>query len=138
MDSVSLFRACRHNSSARGPADHFMLTGYFPQAGFNPNLTPNNQKPAFGSIISKKLGPRGSVPPYVCLPKLHPSCGSAYLGANAAPFVIDADPNAPDFSVPDVVPLPSLPASRLEDRRRLLARVDRFHQAIATAIHAPA
>ena len=81
MDKVALVRSFRHHNSDHGPADHFMLTGYFPQAGFNPGLTPNNQKPAFGSIISKKLGPRGSVPPYVCLPKLHPSFGSAYLGA---------------------------------------------------------
>jgi uncharacterized protein (DUF1501 family) len=112
-----------------------MLTGYFPQAGFNPGLTPNNQKPAHGAIIARKLGPRGSVPPYVCLPKLHPSCGSAYLGASAAPFVIDADPNAPDFAVPDVVPPPSLPASRLENRKKILAAVDRFHRSVETEVN---
>jgi uncharacterized protein (DUF1501 family) len=138
MDRISLVRSFRHHNSDHGAADHYMLTGYFPQAGFNPSLTPNNQKPAHGAVIARKLGPRGSVPPYVCLPKLHPSFGSAYLGATAAPFVIDADPNAPDFSVPDVVPLPSLPASRLADRKRLLARVDRFHQAVETEINAPA
>ena len=99
-----------------------MLTGYFPQAGFNPNLNPNNQRPAHGAIIARKLGPRGSVPPYVCLPKMHPSAGSAYLGAVAAPFVIDADPNAPDFAVPDIVPPPSLDADRLDARKELLAQ----------------
>jgi hypothetical protein len=135
MDKVSLVRSFRHHNSDHGAADHYMLTGYFPQAGFNPGLTPNNQRPAHGSIIARKLGPRGSVPPYVCLPKLHPSCGSAYLGASAAPFVIDADPNAPDFAVPDVVPLPSLPASRLENRRKILAEVDRFHRSIETEVN---
>src|SRR6202023_421648 len=100
----------------------------FPQAGFNPNLNPNNQRPAHGAIIARKLGPNGSVPPYVCLPKMHPSAGSAYLGAAAAPFVIDADPNAPDFSVPDVVPPPALELARLDSRRELLARVDRFRR----------
>jgi hypothetical protein len=105
-----------------------MLTGYFPQAGFNPGLNPNNQKPAHGSIIARKLGPRGSVPPYVCLPKMHPSAGPAYLGSGAAPFVIDADPNAPNFAVPDIVPPPSLKADRLEARKRLLARIDRFQR----------
>src|SRR5581483_7015908 len=106
-----------------GPADHYMLTGYFPQAGFNPGLKPNNQKPAHGSVIARKLGPRGSVPPYVCLPKLHPSGGPAYLGAAAAPFVIDADPNDPNFAVPDIVPV-----ARLDARRQLLAAVDRFQK----------
>jgi hypothetical protein len=106
-----------------------MLTGYFPQAGFNAGLNPNNQRPAHGSIIARKLGPRGSVPPYICLPKMHPSAGPAYLGSGAAPFVIEADPNAPDFAVPDIVPPPSLDAKRLDARKQLLGHLDRFQQA---------
>lgn len=129
MDKFSLVRSFRHHDSGHGASDHYMLTGYFPQAGFNPNLTPNNQMPAFGSVIARKLGPRGSVPPYVCLPKLHPSCGSAYLGAGSAPFVIDGDPNAPSFAVPDLLPPASIAADRLDHRRELLSRVDRFHKA---------
>src|SRR5262245_35342129 len=132
IDKFSLVRSFRHHNSDHGPADHYMFTGYFPQAGFNPGLNPNNQRPAFGSVISKKLGPRGSVPPYVCLPKMHPSTGSAYLGAGAAPFVIDADPNAPDFAVPDVLPPAAISANRLNDRRAALHMIDRF-QKIAEA-----
>jgi uncharacterized protein (DUF1501 family) len=128
MDKLALIRSFRHHNSDHGAADHYMLTGYFPQAGFNPGLHPNNQKPAHGAIIARKLGPRGSVPPYVCLPKMHPSTGSAYLGAGAAPFVIDADPNAPDFAVPDVVPPVVLAADRLEARQKLLTQVDRFQK----------
>jgi uncharacterized protein (DUF1501 family) len=132
MDRVSLIRSFRHHNSDHGPADHYMLTGYFPLAGFNPNLSPNNQRPSHGSIIAKKLGPRGSVPPYVCLPKVHPSAGSAYLGAAAAPFGIEADPNAPDFSVPDVLPPVSVPADRLDNRKGLLDGLDRFQKAQET------
>jgi uncharacterized protein (DUF1501 family) len=128
MDKFSLIRSFRHHNSDHGPADHYIHTGYFPGAGFNPNLKPNNQRPAHGSIIARKLGPRGSVPPYVCLPKMHPSAGPAYLGAAAAPFVIEADPNAPNFAVPDLVPPPSLAADRLSDRKRLLADIDRFQE----------
>src|SRR5579871_6729280 len=95
MDKLALIRSFRHHNSDHGPADHYMLTGYFPQAGFNPGLSPNNQRPAHGAVVARKLGPRGSVPPYVCLPKMHPSAGAAYLGSGAAPFVIEADPNAP-------------------------------------------
>lgn len=135
MDKVSLVRSFRHHNSDHGPADHYMLTGYFPQAGFNSGLTPNNQKPAHGAIIARKLGPRGSVPPYVTLPKMHPSCGSAYLGSSAAPFVIEGDPNAPDFAVPDIVPPPTLAAARLDDRKKLLAAIDRFHKSAEAAIN---
>jgi uncharacterized protein (DUF1501 family) len=130
MDKFSLIRSFRHHNSDHGPADHYIITGYFPQAGFNPGFTPNNQQPAFGSVISRKLGPRGGVPPYVCLPRLHPSGGPAYLGSTAAPFVIDADPNAPGFSVPDLVPPPALAADRLEARHELLQQVDRFQAAV--------
>jgi hypothetical protein len=129
MDKIALLRSFRHHNSDHGPADHYMLTGYFPQAGFNANLKPNNQRPAHGSIVARKLGPRGPVPAYVCLPKMPPSAGPAYLGSGAAPFVIDADPNAPDFCVPDIVPPPVLDASRLDGRRQLLAQVDRFQEA---------
>src|SRR5207247_2323908 len=44
-DKFSLVRSFRHHNSDHGPADHYILTGYFPQAGFNPTLAPNNQKP---------------------------------------------------------------------------------------------
>jgi hypothetical protein len=136
MDHFSLVRSFRHHNSDHGPADHYMMTGFFPQAGFNPNLNPNNQRPSFGSIIARKLGPRGSVPPYVCLPKVHPSAGSAYLGATSAPFGVDADPNAPNFSVPDIVPPPNVAADRLENRQKILAELDRFqNQAEVKANH---
>jgi hypothetical protein len=127
-DRYSLVRSFRHHNSDHGPADHYILTGYFPQAGFNPNLSPNNQRPCVGSVVSRKLGPRGSVPPYVALPKMHPSGGPAYLGAAHAPFVIDADPSAPNFAVPDLAPPPAIAAERLDDRRKLLETVDRFHR----------
>jgi uncharacterized protein (DUF1501 family) len=128
-DKYSLIRSFRHPDSNHGPADHYMFTGYAPGPGFNPGLTPNNQRPAHGSVIAKKLGPRGPVPAYVCLPKMHPSAGAAYLGAGAAPFVIEADPNAPNFSVPDVLPPASVDASRLDARKELLGQVDRFQAA---------
>lgn len=130
QDKFSLIRAFRHHNSDHGRADHYMLTGYFPGAGFNAGVSPNNQRPAHGSVIARKLGARGGVPPYVCLPRMHPSAGPAYLGSGAAPFVINADPNAPGFAVPDLVPPPTLPAARLEARREILGQVDRYREAV--------
>jgi hypothetical protein len=129
MDKFSLVRSFAHKNSDHGPADHYMLTGYFPGAGFNPNLSPNNLRPAHGAVVARKLGPRGSLPPYVCLPRMHPSGGPAYLGPAAAPFTIDADPNSPSFAVPDLAPPMVLEADRLDRRRELLAKVDRFQKA---------
>ena len=129
MDKFSLIRSFTHENSGHGPADHYMLTGYLPGPGFKGSDTPNNQRPSHGSIVAHKLGSRGSLPPYVCLPTQHPSSGSSYLGANAAPFVINADPSAADFSVPDLAPPMTVPSDRLSARRELLSHVDRYHRA---------
>ncbi|MCH2570604.1 MAG: DUF1501 domain-containing protein [Planctomycetes bacterium] len=128
MDKFSLIRSFTHGNSDHGPADHYMLTGYHPLAGFNAGLTPNNQRPSHGSIIAKKLGPRGSVPPYVCVPDMHPSCGSSYLGANHAPFSVNADPADPGFTVRDIVPPLDLDPRRAKARRALLKDVDQFQK----------
>jgi hypothetical protein len=128
MDKFSLVRSFTHRNAGHGPADHYMFTGYHPAAGFNGGLKPNNQHPSMGSVISHKLGPRGPIPPYVCLPNMHNSGSAAYLGAKAAPFTIEADPSSPGFTVPDLQPPLSVDATRVDDRRELLAKVDRFQK----------
>lgn len=134
----ALLRSLTHPNSDHGGADHYMLTGYAPLPNFNPNLVPNNQRPSHGAIVSKVLGPRGAVPPYVCLPKMHASAGPAYLGSAAAPFVVDADPNAPNFSVPDLVPPVVVDANRLNNRRGLMQQVDRFARSAEVAANTKA
>jgi len=127
-DKFSLIRSFTHPNSNHGQADHYMLTGYHPTPAFNSNMKPNNERPAHGAVISHKLGPKGSVPPYVCLPRMHNSTGPAFLGASAAPFVVDADPNSPGFAVPDLVPPINVDASRLDDRKQLLSQVDKYRK----------
>ena len=133
MDKFSLIRSFGHRNSDHGPADHYMLTGYHPVAGFNASLTPNNQRPSHGAIISRKLGARGSVPPYMCVPDMHPSCGASYLGAAYAPFSINSDPADPGFTVRDIVPPLDLDPRRVNSRRGLLAQVDRFQKGAVQA-----
>ena len=53
-DKFSLIRSFTHNNSGHGQADHYMLTGYHPTAGFNGGLKPNNQRPSHGSIMARK------------------------------------------------------------------------------------
>ena len=132
MDKFSVVRSFGHRNSNHGAADHYLLTAYHPEAGFNGGLKPNNQKPSHGSVMAKMLGPRGSVPPYVCLPKMHNSASSSYLGSTVAPFVVEADPNVPDFSVPDLAPPIGLQAERLANRRELISQVDRFQKSAET------
>jgi uncharacterized protein (DUF1501 family) len=59
---------------------------------------------------------------------MHKSCGPAYLGSTCAPFVVDADPNAPGFRVPDLIPPANVDAKRFTDRRSLVQSIDRFRK----------
>jgi hypothetical protein len=127
-DKFSLVRSFTHNDSSHGHADHYLLTGYHASPAFNPNLKPNNERPSHGAILAKKLGPRGAVPPYVTVLKMHNSSGSSYLGSSAAPFVVEGDPSAPGFTVPDLLPPMTVDSGRLDDRRSLLAHVDRYRK----------
>lgn len=138
MDKFSLVRSFTHTNSSHGFADHYMLTGYHPTPAFNRGLTPNNERPAHGAIISRKLGARGSVPPYVCLPTMHKSAGGAYLGPSSEPFVIASDPNAPDFAVPDLSAPFTVDATRLDARHELLDRLGRFEKAAESRANAEA
>jgi uncharacterized protein (DUF1501 family) len=137
-DRFALVRHFTHGNSNHGLADHYMLTGYDPRPGFNASLQPNNQHPAHGAVMAKELGPRGPVPPYVCLPKMHNAAGPAFLGSSAAPFVVNADPNSPNFEVADLAPPLEVDASRLTARRELLATIDRYRQSAEVRANADA
>jgi uncharacterized protein (DUF1501 family) len=63
---------------------------------------------------------------------MHASAGSSFLGPGAAPFVVNADPNAPNFSVPDLMPPLAIDAQRLQSRTDLREQVDRYRQSAET------
>ena len=119
-DKFSLIRSFNHGNSGHGPADKFMLSGYL-----------QKPMPSFGSVVASEFGRGGgSVPPYVVLPKMHDAAGPDFLGSRAAPFLIAADPSAPAFSVPDLVPPLDIDARRLTDRKGLLGDIDRFQRRV--------
>jgi len=74
----------------------------------------------------------------VCVPDMHPSCGAAYLGASYEPFIVNADPADPGFTVRDIVPPPGLSTQRTDSRRHLLAQVDRFQKGAEKAANTKA
>jgi len=118
-DKFSLIRSFYHNNSGHGAADEYMLTGYL-----------GKKHPSFGSVVAQEYGGGSNVPPYVVYPRMHSAAGPTFLGSSAAPFLIEADPSAPDFSVPDLSPPLDIDASRLGDRAGLLKDVDRFQHVV--------
>ena len=126
QDKFSIVRSMSHSDSNHGSGDHYMLTGYKASPAFQAKQMPNNEHPSFGSIISHERGGVGSVPPYICLPNMHKSGGSSYLGPMHAPFIIDADPNSPNFAVPNLVPPATLSDNRISMREKLRSQLSRF------------
>ncbi len=122
MDKVSLVRSIYHQATAVHDTGYQMMqTGRL----FGPGL----EHPHYGSVLSYVKGPNGDAPPYVLLPRPIGATGgnlphghtSGYLGKTYDPFILNADPNNPNFSVPDLLP-PDYITSVRSNRRRSLRK----------------
>jgi hypothetical protein len=125
-DKFSLVRSVYHTAAAVHDSGHQMMqTGRIFQGGI--------EHPHIGCVLSKLRGPKGDVPAHVLLPKPIGNTGgnmphgqsAGYLGKTFDPFVLNADPSAPDFRVPDLLPPDYLPAQRVDRRRNWRDSIDR-------------
>ena len=78
------------------------------------------------------------MPPYFSIPSMSRSGGPNFLGAKYAPFVVPDNPNRRAFRVRDVAPPRGLDDDRVDRRRDLRARVDRFRRFTDKAAGDPA
>ncbi len=127
-DKLAVLRSLTHTDSDHGRGFHIVMTGVHPGAGdFNGNQN-NNQHPCVGSMVAKLGKNKSSLPPYISVPNFLNSGGPAFLGASCAPFVIEADPAAPEFAVRDI----SLPAdvatARGARRQAALREINRIEK----------
>src|SRR5260221_2267066 len=72
---LAILRSVYHDQTEHNQGVHTVLTGYRPTKGM-----PDNEFPSVGSIISKELGPRAGMPPYIATMTSLPSSNAAYLG----------------------------------------------------------
>lgn len=118
-NQIAILRGMSHGDSDHGRGFHIMMTGMTPGAGdFNATKN-NNVHPSLGSMVARMGSGRGELPSYISVPCFLRSGGPAFLGPGYAPFVIEADPAAPEFSVRDVEAAGSVTEDR--NRRRLAA-----------------
>ncbi len=124
-DKFALLRSVYHTAAAVHDTGHQMMqTGRLFQAG--------QEQPHVGCVLSKLRGPRGDAPPHVLLPRPIGNTGgnlphgqtAGFLGKQFDPFVLNSDPSAPDFRVPDMLPPEYISAMRVDRRRRLREMVD--------------
>lgn len=133
-DKLAILRSLTHGDPDHTAGYHVMMTGQHPGFGgnFNRNVTNNNMHPSFGSMVAKLGHSSGSLPPYISVPNFLNSGGPSFLGPSYAPFVIEADPAAPEFSVRDIVPPESVTSDRNLRRQSALRAINRFEQQVET------
>ena len=124
-DKYALLRTLYHTAAAVHDTGHQMMqTGRLFQAGL--------EYPHIGCVLSKLKGPKGDTPPHVLLPRPIGNTGgnmphgqtAGFLGKSYDPFVLNADPSAADFKVPDLQPPDYIASLRVDRRRSLREMID--------------
>jgi hypothetical protein len=121
----TILRSHSHNDNGHNTGYHYVMTGYKADFPDGNSKAPNNHLfPSIGSIVSRELGAKTAVPPYINMPHLMAGGGPGFYGSEYSPFVIEADPSQPDFEVRDLKTADGIDAKRQERRRKLLADAD--------------
>ncbi len=124
-DKFSLVRTCYHTAAAVHDTGHQMMqTGRLFTGGIN--------TPHAGCAVEFLKGRRNELPANIILPQtMGPSGGNlphgqdaGFLGKAYDPFVLNADPSAKDFKVPDLLPPTEIGEARLKRRQELRQVVD--------------
>jgi hypothetical protein len=125
MDKLSIIRSMQTIENNHAQATIETLTGHRP--------SPATKYPSFGSIISKELGSRNDMPPFVLAPKPRETAFFEYAEGFQAAFIgsqydgmIVPDPSQPNFNVPDLSLPKSISARDIDDGRAMLKILDQF------------
>lgn len=130
-DKLAVVRTVNHGSGDHTKGNHWMLTG-FEGPAFNAPDNRIQRRPSVGSVVARLRGANtAGMPPYVGVPHLSGGTDNlfhyaAYLGGGWNPFVVNSDPNQASFGVKNLTLVDDLTLSRIADRRRLVADLDRM------------
>lgn len=124
-DKFSLIRSMFHTATAVHDTGYQMM-----QSGrlFSGGI----EHPNIGCVLGFLKGGRGELPAHVMVPKPIGRTGgnlphgesAGYLGKRHDPLILNADPNAPDFKVPDLLPPEYLDKARAERRQSLRGAIE--------------
>jgi hypothetical protein len=120
-DKFTILRSMHSRENNHERAINYLLTGYLPLSTL--------EFPSMGSVISKELGPKNGLPPYVAVPNTFPSYGAGYLGGEYNPFIA-GDPNAAGYKVRDLTLPADVDWARVGNRRWLLDKMDAKYRAL--------
>ena len=123
LDRMAIIRSVQHTSADHGVGTHWIMTGFPGQPSHR-----DNERPSVGAVVARLTGANApGMPPYVAIPSAPPFGLGAYLGPGGNPFSPDGDLLG-DARVRNLEPAGGLTLDRLDDRRDLLARLDRIER----------
>lgn len=126
LSRFSVLRSWNPRNGSHGTADQYVMSGQ----KFNPAVT----HPCYGSVVSRELGFKSAMPPFVQLgssiDRRFGGGSPGYLGQEHAAFELMADPNADAFAVRDITLPKGVDGSRMTRRHRMLDAIDELHQRI--------
>ena len=135
MHLATVVRSMHHSvNNAHAAAVYTSLTGH-DRGDANTLVAANTSDyPSPGSALAALRPSERTALPYVCLPYItkegangppQPGFFGGFLGAGFDPLFVLKDPNAADFSVPELTLSADVSSERLGDRRDLFAALDK-------------
>ena len=128
MDKIALVRSIQSKGVNHPQASYYTLTGHEHENAV--------KFPSFGSIVTKELGPRNDLHPYMLAPMpweddyfdYQDGFTSAFIGSQYDPMVLP-DPSQEEFNVPDLRLPKSITKEVIDHRRSFLQAVDEAFRA---------
>ena len=143
-DRYSIVRSMCHRSGGHPRANYWMMTGFPlpPTRRAKLRSLSREDHPHVGAALARVLGFPSGLPSFVMLPMTihptgptepHPGQGAGFLGPAYDPYLIDSDPNHPQYVPGPLRRHADITDHRLAARRRLLERFGRVEQGRAVA-----
>ena len=128
----ALIRSMSHSQGGHPAGCYWMITGRpYPRAAARAVAMSREDQPHFGSVLAAVKPSTHAVPSFVTLPEQMNPNGpiragqhAGFLGAAYDPMVINANPNAPDFTAGELTVREGLDEGRLLRRRALLSQAN--------------
>lgn len=132
---IAVLRAMATDDNAHSASGYWMLTGYphSPRNAENSLPGPPNDWPSMAAVVRHLKGDQGPLPGSIRLPEpiwntgrlLWPGQDAGWLGNHADPWLVQCDPNATDFKVPDIALPADLSLEHLAQRHAFFSSLNR-------------
>lgn len=131
MDRFTLIRSVTHTMNNHNSAGYYALTGHAPPSDDQRLRDSLDLWPAYGSIVDRLAPNTNGMPTFVSYPhvirdgSVTPGQHASFLGKSHDPLFFREDPNAVNFSLPELSLPANLDMSRLQRRRSMQRMIDR-------------